>query len=234
MRVLVTGAAGRIGSAVARQLRAAGGFDVLATDRVRHGRVDFPLITANLLDRDAVDPLLDGVDAVVHLANHPAFKPPDAQMIFNENVCMNEHVFQAAADRGVGRIVFASSIQAIASQPAVGRLDDDDHPPYLPLDGEVPARARNPYALSKQVSEVMLEYITRRFGVAAAAIRFPYVCGEDQWQLDESTLAQAEGRGRYQIDLAFTFLLLSDAATLVEAALRAPLSGYRVYHTPSS
>lgn len=229
MRVLVTGAAGRIGCAVVQRLRAAGGLEVLATDRVSSERVDFPLSIADLLDRDAGYPLLDGADAVVHLANHPSFKPPDAQMIFNENVCMNEHVFQAAADQGVKRIVFASSIQTIAGQPAVGRLDADDHPAYLPLDGDVPARARNPYALSKQVSEVMLEYITRRFDVTAVAIRFPYVCPEDSWRMNESQLAHVQGDGRYQIDLAFTFLLLSDAATLVEAILRAELSGYRVY-----
>ena len=51
--------------------------------------------------------------------------------------------------------------------------------PYLPLDGQTPPSPGNAYGLSKQVSEVMLEYFSRRYGMTATLVRFPFVVVDD-------------------------------------------------------
>lgn len=91
MRVLVTGAAGRIGSATCERL-AREGFDVLGADLAF--RKDGPVRThvANLLDREACYRLLEDAEAVIHLANHPDMHGRDSQKILNENVAVNMNV----------------------------------------------------------------------------------------------------------------------------------------------
>ena len=139
MKVLLTGAAGRIGFAVAQHLSGAG-FDVRAADKVYRGDLPAPLEVVDLLDREVCYRLLEGVEAVVHLANHPGPRRDDPQKLYNENVSMNMNVFEAAAQMGVGKIVFASSIQAMTLQRR--ERDGESLPPsklaYLPLDGDSP------------------------------------------------------------------------------------------------
>lgn len=69
MRVLLTGAAGCLGAETCHRLSAAG-HDVVAADHVFRGDLPVKLRVADLLDRHAVYPLLEGCEAVVHLANH--------------------------------------------------------------------------------------------------------------------------------------------------------------------
>ena len=216
MRVTMTGASGNIGSRTCVALLEAG-HEVVATDRKETNPVPVELHVADLLDRDATAGLFDGSDAVIHLGNHPSFHPPDTQMIFNENVTMNMNVFAAAIDAGVRRIIFASSIQAM-----IGVLHPSPEPgvynrlPYLPLDSDVPAGGPNPYGLSKQVGEVMLDYLTRRYGdLSAVALRFP------------ATRVEAETHVREPE--AFTHLTCGDAVRLMCAILASDLPGFRAY-----
>src|SRR3970040_650452 len=98
MKILVTGAAGRLGSVVTKSLLE-GGHDVRATDH-RHRR-DFPvrLELANLRDELRAYALVEGCDVVVHLGNHPnLFSGPSPQRLFSDNVTMNANVFRAAVD----------------------------------------------------------------------------------------------------------------------------------------
>ena len=70
MKVLVTGAAGKLGSlTVSALLRR--GHEVRATDARYRADLPVRLDVRDLLDEHALYPLLDGMDALVHLANHP-------------------------------------------------------------------------------------------------------------------------------------------------------------------
>lgn len=224
MKVTLTGAAGRVGSAVCGELAKAG-HELRAVDKVVRRDLPVRVEPVNLLDRVACYGVLEGAEAVVHLANHPTVRGGDAQQVFNENVAVNMNVFQAAAELGVQKIIFASSVQVIS-----GRLFERDPDsccllPYLPADGDVPANPGNPYALSKHVSEVMLEYFARHHAMSCIAVRFPLMVTPEmaaRWRRNP-------GRPISGHDEAHAWLYPADGGTLVEAILRASLPGFRVY-----
>ncbi|MEK6796178.1 MAG: NAD(P)-dependent oxidoreductase [Spirochaetota bacterium] len=226
MKITLTGAAGNLGSVVCRHLSEKG-YDITATDISYRSDLPVPIDVADLLDRASCYRVLKGAEALVHLANHPSFQGRDGQRIHNENVSMDFNVFEAARQMGVKTIVFSSSIQAMAGD----RHHKDDIPsgqPYLPLNGDIPARPGNPYGLSKQAGENMLQYMVRQWGMNAVALRFPWLI-RPEWEHHMRDEKRTEPWPRENTDEAFTFLRMADAASLIEAILRAKLTGYRCY-----
>jgi nucleoside-diphosphate-sugar epimerase len=221
--VLITGAAGRLGSTVARLLHDEG-YDLVATDRVEVGDVPYRFVQADLLDHLAAAGLLDGVDVLIHIGNQPGIGSTPPQIVFNHNVSINANVFQAAAEHGVGSIVFASTLQLIGSHADERTVVTPTKPPAYPLSGATTPDPANLYALSKAVSEHMLRYYAERCGVAGTAVRFPmlhrHADGVKVGTGDETEVDLLEG---------FTGLTYDDAARLVLAVIRAELNDYHVF-----
>lgn len=227
MNVTLTGAAGRLGSCVCRALVDAG-HTVRATDKMVRRDLPVRIQAANLRDREVCYDLLEGADALIHLGNIPGTRGFDSQTVFNENTTVNMNVLQAAAEQQVQRVVFASSVQVFAP------YSQQEHVPpiclpCLPLDGNLQASATNPYGLSKQVAEVMLDYFARTAGVTAMVVRFPYL-------VDDAIMARIRkfperwGGARAE---GFTFLHFLDAAELLETLLRSPSTGFHLYFAAS-
>lgn len=229
MKVLVTGGAGRLGSFVCKELLRLG-HDVLVTDQRYAASLgaDVPQLLADLCDPLAVYPLLQGREAVVHLGNIPNLAlGPSPQDVLNRNSAMNVNVFRAAADLGVRRIVFASSIQVMIRLEE-GRTSDSPYGiPYFPLDGDAPADpGHNFYGLSKEFGERTLRVLSERFPeLCCTALRFPLLVGP--WFYERA--AAPVPVGSLNFCEALTYLDFNDAARLIGLVLARQGPGYHQY-----
>jgi nucleoside-diphosphate-sugar epimerase len=229
MNVLVTGAAGHLGSHTCQALQAAG-IKFRATDACTSRSLPFKVVVANLLDRENCYSLIEGCDVVVHLGNHPNEQAADAQRIFSENCAMNVNIFQASMELGVRKIVFASSIQAMA-QRRYGECETvASRLPYLPADGDIPGRPGNHYSVSKIAAEQFLRYmVDYQHLTSAVAIRFPGMLQSDWYVHVRQHTDPTRIWKNANVDEAFTWLSFPDAGRLLAAVLKAELPGYRCY-----
>ena len=131
MRVLVTGAAGFIGSHIAETMRAAGhdvrGLDSLspAVHNGRPGHVAGELVVGDVRDRAAVDEALAGVDAVCHQAAMVGLGVDlsDLPVYADVNVTGTAVLLEAMGRHGIPRLVLASSMVVYGE----GAYDCADH-----------------------------------------------------------------------------------------------------------
>lgn len=152
-RVLLTGAAGTIGSALRERLPAFG-WDVLPFDR---DPTDGGVI-GNVTSPADLDAALAGVTAIVHLAGQPTEAP--WPVIREANIEGTFQVFEAARRAGVRRIVYASSNHAVGFTP-VGHEQPADLSP----------RPDTLYGVSKVFGEALGRYYVDRYGMQVACLR---------------------------------------------------------------
>jgi len=125
VRIIVTGGTGKAGRWVVRQLRA-DGHDVRNVDVVRDEAAHGETLLADLTDLGQCHEVIAGADAVVHLAAIPAPEIKPAGETFRNNALSTYNVFAAAVDRGVGRVVWASSETVLG-------LPFDDPPAWVTI-----------------------------------------------------------------------------------------------------
>jgi nucleoside-diphosphate-sugar epimerase len=215
-RVLVTGAAGRLGSVVLRVL-AAQGVAVVGLDRQDPGGVT-PFFTGSAADVDLVAKAMAGVDTVIHLAAIPRPTLGAPEEVYVGNVAATFVVLDQAARAGVRRAVIASSLSItglpFSPKPAV--------PDYVPVDEAMPLRIADPYALSKQADEATAAMVARRDGMAVVALRFPML-GEPEFLTEEAAnLREDPG---YGASFMWAYLSMEDAAAACWLGVTAEVSG---------
>jgi nucleoside-diphosphate-sugar epimerase len=178
MRIAVTGARGMIGSATVSYCREQG-VDVMAADSVgRPGPGEFTrFLNADLTDLGQVYDVLDGADAVIHLAAMAAQRVLPSAKTFLTNVSMTWNVLEAAARLGIRRVVLASSVQVNYSITPRNPLRFQ----YLPLDEDHPVIPHEDYGLSKLVGEVCANTFAEHWGQSIISFRFPFVANPENF-----------------------------------------------------
>ena len=112
MRILVTGAAGQVGSTVARGLRKR--HQVRGHDRVPMPELD-DTIVSDLNDFDAVLEATRGMDGVAHIGGLPG--DDEWEPIHQSNIVGTYNVFEACRRNGVKRVAFASRVGVLGQYP---------------------------------------------------------------------------------------------------------------------
>lgn len=181
-RMVVTGAAGFIGSHLVERLLS-GGHEVVGVDaftnlysRERKERnlapamrcASFRLVEGDV-SRLALDALLDGADAVFHLAGEPGVRQSwggGFGKYLERNVLATERLLEAAT--GVSRFVYASSSSVYGPDPG------------FPVGEGHPRRPASPYGVSKLAAEEMVSLHAREKGVPATVLRYFTVYGPRQ------------------------------------------------------
>ncbi len=149
--VVVTGAGGFIGGAVARQLLHRG-FKVRALLRPSSAPGNLPpgceVVEGDVADRDSVRRAMKGARAVFHLAANYRLWAPDPEPVLRANVLGAEIVMQEALRAGVDRIVHTSSVATLA--PEGGTPANEER-------RLCPEKAVGAYKRSKVLSERLVE-----------------------------------------------------------------------------
>ena len=244
--VLVTGAAGFIGSHVVDRLLARGrrvvgldNFDpfydpALKRANLRSALADprFRLVEGDLRDRALVDRVLagDGVGAIVHLAARAGVRPSlaDPELYADVNVRGSAVVFEAARAASIRRVVYASSSSVYGGNTKLPFAEDD------PVDHPV-----SPYAATKKANELQAHVYAKLYGMTMIGLRFFTVYGPRQrpeMAIAHFTRLIAEDRpvpmfgdGSSRRDYTY----IDDIVDGVLAALDRG-SGYRIYNLGES
>lgn len=158
MRIAITGANGKLGSVVERELRRRG-HDVVALDisgprRDGFTRLDLTDYGAVVDALSAIDERHHGLDGVVHLGAIPAPGLETDIATFQNNMLATFHVIQAARRAGIRRIVTASSETVLGLPFAID-------PPYAPVDEEYDTRPESVYSLTKHLEEELARKVVR-------------------------------------------------------------------------
>lgn len=168
MNVLVTGATGFVGRALCARLTASG-VEVVQAVRCKHG-LPHEVVVGNLNASTNWRPGLNGCDAVIHLAARVHVMKEAAQdlpLYRDTNTAATFNLARQAADAGVRRFVFISSIKVN------GEFTHEGHP--FTAD-DVPA-PQDPYGVSKHEAEQALRQIAADTGMEVVIIRPPLVYG---------------------------------------------------------
>ena len=162
MRVVVTGASGKAGRYVSADLRERG-HRVLDVDWAPGGAPG-PSVIADLTDYGQARELIDGAEAVVHMAAIPAPGIRSDAETFRINILSTYNVFATAVAGGARRVVWASSETVLG-------LPFDVPPLFAPVDETIEPRPESSYALSKLAGEVMAEQFARTSPVTFVGLR---------------------------------------------------------------
>ena len=231
MKVLVTGAHGKVGRTLVPTLLEAG-YDVRATDltrpswdRVEAGEPE-DYWQVDLMDAGAVYAVVAGCDVVVHTAAipQPTHHPP--HVVFANNMLSTFNVLEAAIANGVRRLVNFSS----ETVPGFIFAHRPFKPDYLPVDEEHPIRPQDAYATAKWFGELLCERAVERADIRCTSIRPCWVQDEGSYERNLGPIVRDPSVliGNY-----CSYVDVHDLCDAVVLAIETDLPGHEVFYVAS-
>jgi len=186
MKVLVTGAAGFIGSHLCERLLGNGcqilgvdNFDDFYDPQIKRRNIagcleneNFELIEADIRDGAVMgDAVGKDVDIIVHLAAKAGVRPSIEKPLLYADVNINGTgiLLEAARDRGIGKFIFASSSSIYGNNEKVPFSEDDN------VDFPI-----SPYAATKRACELICHTYHHLYGMSVTSLRYFTVYGPRQ------------------------------------------------------
>lgn len=207
LKVMITGAAGRIGSVLVGAFE--GRYDLRLVDRRPiSGHPD--TVVADTTDGAAMRAACEGQDVVLHLAANASSRASFDELL-EPNIIGPYRVFQAACDAKVRRMIFASSCHAVRGYPRDAGVTDAD-PPNPP----------DIYGVTKVYGEVLGKYFHEQHGMEFIGCRI------GAFQPSDSKWAQ-----KGDAELRALWLCPDDAVDFFQRAIEKPGIGYAVLNVVS-
>jgi nucleoside-diphosphate-sugar epimerase len=226
LRVLVTGARGKVGRATVAALAAAG-HEVRATDldrgtfeRAEPGEPHY--IQADLTDAGDAFAIVRGCNAVIHAAALPDPAHNPAHVVFQNNLMATFNTLEAAVRWGVPRYVNVSS----ETVPGFFFAERGFLPDYVPIDEEMDPRPQDPYALSKWFGELLMDAAVQRSDIRCISIRPSWV----QWEGNYERNLGPQIRDPAELSPNFwSYIDVYDLADALVLAAESDLPGHEVF-----
>lgn len=204
-RLLLTGAAGGLGKVLRPRVRPWASSvrlsDIAPMEPAGPGE---EIVPCDLADKRAVDALVAGCDAIVHLGGVSVERP--FEEVLEANIKGVFHLYEGARRHGVKRVVFASSNHVIGF-----------HPQGLRLDADSPRRPDGYYGLSKSFGEDLSRFYFDRYGIETVCVRIG------------SSFPEPKDRR-----MMITWLSFDDLTELVRCSLFTPAVGHAVVYGMSA
>ena len=213
MKILVTGATGKVGSRLAKRL-AQRGHHVRALVRDRSRAADLlgesiELAPGDLLEAGSLAAAVSGVDAIVHCAAF--FRGATADQAHATNDLGTQHLANAARAASVKRFIFTST--GLVYGPSGGRPVGEDAP-CAPVDS---------YPLSKLAAE---RFLLALGGIDVRILRLPFVYGDGDAHIAEAVPMMAGFPPAQRMSIAHH----ADVAQAIALVLEAPSPAHRIYN----
>jgi nucleoside-diphosphate-sugar epimerase len=226
MRILVTGARGKVGAATVHRLLQ-DGHEVTAVDilpAVYERAREVLYVQADLADAGHVAAVVPGHDGVVHAAAiaGPKHNPP--HVIFHNNLMVTYHLIEASERSGVRRLVHLSS----ETVPGFSYPRRYFHADYAPIDEDHQVRPQDAYALSKRFGEELMDASTQRSDLTGVSIRPTWVQWEGNIERNLGPIVRA--RGTDKSASFWSYVSVYDLADLIAAAATADAPGHEVVY----
>ncbi|MEO6436827.1 MAG: NAD(P)-dependent oxidoreductase [Tepidisphaeraceae bacterium] len=211
-KVLVTGAAGNIGSYFARHSSKRYDLRLMVRDADADAEKIKALgevVVADLSDLERLKEVCRDIDTVLHLAGDPN---PSAtwESLLEANIAGTYHVFVAAKWAGARRVIYASSIHAVSGYPADVQVKTSE-----------PVNPGDLYGVSKCFGEALARYMAEKEGVSAICLRI------GAFQPPEAA-KQAEGVGMLD-----AWISQRDLNQLIEKCIDAQNLKFAIFHALS-
>ncbi|HEY4626824.1 MAG TPA: NAD(P)-dependent oxidoreductase [Blastococcus sp.] len=230
MRILVTGARGKVGAATLDRLLRAG-HELTAVDRLppvyeRAGAVRY--VQADLTDAGHAAAVVPDHDAVVHAAAIPSPVKNPAHEIFGTNLMATYHTLEAAERSGVGRFVHVSS----ETVPGFSYPKRYFHARFAPIDETHPVAPQDPYALAKWFGEQLMDAAVARSDLTAVSVRPTWVQWEGNIERNVGPIVRAGGSDKSAS--FWSYVVVDDLAELLCAAVTGTTAGHEVVYAAAA